>query len=1023
MFTRFSLGALLTSLIFTSVVFAAPADEPTKVKLIIQIPPEVRARLSPDGQKVLSDAVAYMQAQLFLWGNFKVELPRPVYEPGVQIIELAPLLAVDAAGHVKRLALDEAGNRRALTERQWEQLRQESIFSVQDPQNPRQFDVWKVTSSLVHKGNKEIRISFQAGLAGALDHITVQLPEALVGNSLLGVLGGIRNILFGIRNSLSLLAGLTENNPRYTAQQINELVEAARAKYAAHASVASETSDEYDILSNEALLEKALPIIQSIRQQADAQWTATEQDQRVAAAAKGKSEGLPAEEFPQVFANNLEARRMEAFFELLQSSPELQALDTRLATALVRHTRALTIVRNAEREIARRVETYRAQRRTHYAAERPILSRVGRNLENWVEGDAKRFYQEIREEHYSGAAAALSARGLDAEAKALVANLDFLKGEATTAWDRLWGIAGGEEAEMRRLLGQETVPARKFEHGLRIWSAKNWIVTSSTDANGKTVWSGDAYTKLPDVYTNSFLWRLQNAALRTASIFKLGLYGIAYLNWVEGPLGIKSLFLLQPFEFIYMVDPDTGKIVADSNEKMSTLFSRIVAGDRHIRDVMENFAKREDTGMIPKRLYAPLHTFWHGFIRRLFQPLLLSSLQVSATAVNTAVTGTAVVTAPLWAPLTALFELGFNATVYDYDAPRPSVTDARKDRTTNRLFPILSEILGRSTFDGIPRTAGGAAKALVWNPALAMGHAAVAVTRWGAEKLRDAAVRGLLWLAGARIPAQDPSFFLHRTQGDGVTDGYFFKVTPDLAMAALLARLEIVELHYWEIRTREIINLPYEKAREVLGPLAFLINGSAEAPHSSASPIFGPIHNSAKEQLKQLQEALDSRMETLQKLIPRTQAPLKMTADDFEKALSHGAAVVEAFLVGRVFENWTSEAINAFWTGQQLTRNDWRGLTKNLFAASLGEAVLTPIETTQQSFIRNIEPVGISEMVGSVLSGNDLPTEARETASWDGEGAAQVPAPYFPTPTAAQLCAATLADYGKGMSLPPAKLK
>lgn len=1038
MFSRLLGFFFCAQLAFTGLVNAADPEGPvvappepsrslTPIKLVVELPPEVLAGMTSLQREQFEAEKARIAEVLFLWGNFQVELPRPVYQPGVQIIEIAPLTTVDAAGHVRRLALTGDGARKKLNPRQWAELRQDSIFSVEDPQNPGQFDVWKVTSGLVHKGTNEIRITLRKGLANALDHLMVGLPNALVGEDVLSVKKGIRNILFGLRNSLSLIVGLTENNPRYTPEQITALVQAERAKVAGgtHPNPAKNHPNA-DLLADEALLEKALPLIQSIQADADQKWMQQIQSFRFAIEQQLQARGTSSEKSPQEFRDAYEFSRMNVFFQALLDNQALKDLNPRLAAALVQHGKVKALIEATEHEIHRRVQAHRQEREAYYKQKNPVLSQVKGMLEKWVEGDAKAFYLSIRDTSYESLARTLAEQGYAADARALLANLDFISGDETTVWGRLLGRLGGEQAEMRRMLADEKVPAKKYEHPLRIWSAKNWILQQSEAADGTVTYSAQKYAALPDVYSNLWFWRLANAGLRTATAFKLGLYGLVYRNFIQGPLGIKSLALAEPFEFIYLVDPATGKVVADPTQKMGTLWSRALAGEEQIRKLLADFKASEDTGMISKRIYGPLYVFWHGFVRRIFQPLILGSLQVGATAANTVVTAAGILTSPVWAPMAAFSALGFEPTIFDFDAPRvgsendPAPT---ANRTTNRLFPLVSELLGRAAVPGVPSTLGGASKALLWNPEMAMGVSMASYTRSLAARLRDWTTRGFLWLLGARIPAKDPTFLFHRTQGDGVTDGYFFQIDSESALAAILAKLEITELTEYEARMKALIALPEAKARELFEPLSLLITGFGRVGFTEGSPVYGPVYKAAEAQSAMLRAAVAEREAKLAALFPPTPAPLKMNQKDLEEVLSHGSAVVEIFFTSRVFSELSAEKVDEYWSKQGLTRHDWRGLTRRLLVDAYGEAILTPIEITARSFRRTLAPVGMSEMVNSVLTGNALPLEGRDTAEWNSERIAPMPDPRFKAPTAQQLCAASLADFGKGMTFPPPPAK
>ncbi len=981
-----------------------PNLAPEKVGVVVEIPDALRAQLNQTQLEFLKLLEAKIRDEVFFWGGFQVELPRTLFGPGVQVVELAPFFLVDTQGHLHRMASEDDGTRKTLTDAQWDQLRAESVFSVEDPTRPGQYDVWAVTSKLVHKGSQDIRIRLEQHLANGLHHIVVEFPKALVGETGPSIRAGIRNLLQGLRNSLSLVVGLAETKPRYTSDEVQDLIETRRAASVFRRLRDAGVPESELALNDERLMAKAAPLLLELADQANARWQSRIPFERHRIELQVGSLGLSLGDGAQEIADRLEEARSEIYFEALLASTSLRAIDSSLPSLLVDQARARLFVAQREHRMAAQVEAYRASRENELRLEHPVLSKMPGWLAKQIDPEVHTYYLENRADWYEDISDDLRAKGLHNEAETLDLN---------------YARVVQREPALREALAAETVPARQFPtRYFRIWQAKNWIITKEKGPDGVERYAGSAYQAMPDVYTDAEGWRLLNAWQRMKASFKGGLYYLVYTSFWNGPVGIKSLVLPEAFPNVYLVDPETGNLIPDASSLTETLTSRLSRIFPSILAARERFEAAPDSGFLSKNFKRPFHVFWHWWVRSWLQPSAVVSGQLAGftAATSAAVVGTA--TSFVWAPMAGLMAAGWNGLIFDTDAPRSH--SGRTPSGTSRVLPFLNEVLNRGFGKSALPAAFAAGRAAIWDPGLAIGHWAFGGTRWLTETGRDAMVRGLFWLGGARIPAQDPTFVLRRTQGLGVTDGYFYELSRDSTMVVTIALLEREELQETELRLRALIDQSPESVRTFFEPISILLNGSLRGKiwddSSAKSPVLPRIHEAVTQQREEVAKAIAHRKDLLSGFLPDAQlGRVRMSRANLDRAVSEGAYLAQRFFEARLFPGLSQEETAAFWARRSLSDGDWPGLVQQLFSAQFGEAILAPMEDTAASFRVEVQPNGIDTMVETLLSGNDLSLDGAPVATWQA-GSLTLPAPRAQmTSEQVAACANRLAAYGWGI--------
>jgi hypothetical protein len=1030
----FSLGAFAGP----DIVEPQPNRPVTRIPLIIEMDPAELAKFSPAQLARFNELKAEIAETLTVYSGFAVNLPRPLPGDGALLVSLQKYFNSNTASHLEEMAKDDEGKQKRLTPAQRESFRVDATFANESAKHPGKFDVWKIRSSLLQKGENAITLTFRKDMAAALWHITVKIPEAIAGNTYTSAWRGIQNIYFGLRNSLSLVVGLSETVPTHSAQDIEELLDRARTGEIVAALKDAGESDpslKPDLrMAYPQLLEKAQPVVWEIWEKAEKAWELKHQDVRAALTAQIR-EGSVSERALKL-ADGVEEARQAAFFAAIAESPELEAISPGLGALIVRHGTAQSLIEKAKAELSAEVAEFRAGLEETLRRDNPVLAEMPEWLDARLTEATQNKFEELRGPRYEALIAELVSKGLKQEAISLRAGLHFTE---------------AQEADLRESIGSSRKAGRVFQTYSQIWSAKNWVVTkvyddkivgdAELDENGQKRpfhFVGDSYQKLPDVYTSVTTWRLLLAAERAYSIFKGGLYWLAYRNWWNGPVGLRSLYSWEPFVVAYIVDPATGAIVPNTKaNKMGTVVSRFIAGQQALSKIRADFKAKPNKSEIPKWVMNIPHAFFYGFLMRVLHPIFVSGGQLAVTGLNFGLPVYAglygsdwmashpyLTTAAALFPLTAaLTTTAISSQIYDFDHPRTlnspnDVGDPAvgQRRNTGRWFPMLAQAGERMGRRGVVPAVLRSLQAVFWDGLLVGGGRFVkGWGHWAGASLRDWAFRSALFALKPKVPAQDPGFFFRRIKGAGVSNGYFHQVDSRYAVAAHVITLQIEELTLHREVVEKLLNAPEAEARAFFAPESTLMNGTGQVNFNEASVLVKAMRETARAALKELDAQIAQRKTALTALLPpTTKEPIKLTQAELDTAVAENALITQSFFESRAFTQMGKAHQDAFWTKQNLTRGDWVGLTQKLMKQTLGAQVLQPMDASEVPFAMQVEKAGLGEVVDSFVTGGNLIPDGEPTPIWSAEYPQGAPAS-FEALTGSTICARGLAAYGRGM--------
>ncbi len=707
---------------------------------------------------------------------------------------------------------------------------------------------------------------------------------------------------------------------------------------------------------DEEKLQKAEPVVAAIYLKAATDWTTAQQAARLKVEKRLKDLGVTPEAYPQALADAMQAEWVEFAAGMIERSPELRAIDAQYPRLVANHQRAQYYIRYGEARFAADLEAYEKEASALILAEHPVRGRNETFLSARVTAAVRARYATERGLRLAAIARDLEDRGLKQEAFVYRATMEFEQAEGPA---------------LRAQLEAELTAARRFGgRRIKIWNPRNWIVTKKTEG-GRTRYVGDDYAPMPEVHTEQWFWRLRNWWQRTRQLFKGGVSFLVYDNWVNGPLGVRSLLKQEPFPRYYYVNAETGEVVG-STETWGTLRSRFWEGEASIRAARDAFEAKPDKGFLSKKFLRIFNVAWHSVIRRIFQPVLFQGGQIVGTVLNTCFTVPATVFSWAWAPVLAAVPPALTLTFYDPDGAKLTQSGVL------RYFPVVGEIAGRTGIFGVLNFGLSALRAF-YEPGMALGHTIGAGANWLWGSGVDWTTRQMFAVGGARLPAVNPTFVLTLIKGPGVAETFFYELSRESALAAMMAQAEVMELDIVSEALVELAREPETTAARFLAPYAWLLGDRV----SRAGAVMTPVMANVTPNLEAIKKAVDARKEHLKGLltvVKHAEGRIKMRRETLETVVRQGAVLTEQFFNGRVLAEASAGVRAKFWADRR--EGDWVAVTRHVMTSAFGDEVMVPIEKTGETFRVKVDPPGVGELLTRVLSGAKLDLDGRPLPEW-----------------------------------------
>ena len=206
-------------------------------------------------------------------------------------------------------------------------------------------------------------------------------------------------------------------------------------------------------------------------------------------------------------------------------------------------------------------------------------------------------------------------------------------------------------------------------------------------------------------------WRWANYLQRAWTWSWNGAYACGYIVPWCSPIGLRALFAPQPFYADLELSQVNGALCPRRSAYTPTLNSRLSSLWRHISKSRTEFETQPDTGFMGKGLTRQINRSWnYGFKGILCSLLLLFFFPI--ICILCSVGGVCLAfTAPLWAPVCALFYHFVIAFIWDFDNPNSK---------RRPLLPIVQVVGKDLLLDGLIQPLACLVVALVLCPLVSL---------------------------------------------------------------------------------------------------------------------------------------------------------------------------------------------------------------------------------------------------------------------------------------------------------------
>ncbi|MBF0361062.1 MAG: hypothetical protein HQK49_08630 [Oligoflexia bacterium] len=925
---------------------------PEEVKVDVSISEDVLRGYSPRKREIVRLLLEEMKEKLSYYEKYPIVLPPTAFSlSNGQIINMGDFFLRPTDGELSKLALDENGLQKNLTREQLAQLEREGFFTVDSVEFPGQKHLWKL-NVIFQKGSKNIKITFEQGIANALGQIIIEIPDRLTGEGYVSVQHGLINLSKSLRGVLSNFVGLSEMSPRYLPYEIDKMVEDAKNKYIlSEAGKFLEDGRNFDPRLYDKELNKKLEVALSrIFNEHEEAWKNQIVELRIKFKKEFANDNVTFSQIKEKIDLKLEEQRLLSLDEMIVADKMLEELSPGFGQLYVNHQKAGRISLKIENELAQKLEAFRIKTTTDLRNNYPIRSKIPRWLSSSVEAETQKYYRQIRWDHLAQIPKALREAKLNQEAFIFERNIEFMKEQETT---------------IRAGLSEEEIAAKNFEFANRIWKSENWIKKEIVE-NGEVRYY-PSYYNTNTISTDSPLWRLRMTNSRTHSYIVNTLYYMLVENLWNGPLGVRALFSEHPFYGKKIMDPKTGEIIDDKNSLIMTLNKNLKNLWENVYQARADYENAPNTGLLDKGLTRWLNMIWNYGIKGVLGSIAYTVGQPLVTMGNVALSGGVAATSVVWAPMTSLFQMGFNMTIYDFDSPANYYSHSRMKNYeyTHVWFPALNYTKDVIFSAAVPMTMGTLA-ATVLHPTLS----ALTVAFEGARKLFsqgwDALMRKLIIAPYGKIPATD-SWVATRVSGPGISVNYFYQIHPEMALVALQAKLESIELSQYADRNREEIKRPLNTLNDFFSGIfsqfrRMFVGGD--------NGVEARIEKLTEDQLKALGSSVEERRKVLEQIskLPIMSSLIRQTNEDLQKTYELSIPLVQNFYEEKIFAKMKGPEIREFWWSKELEEDDYLGLSKILYSQIFSEKFMIPMEKNDETFVIEIKNEDLEHFLHRVLT-------------------------------------------------------
>lgn len=948
----------------------------------------------PEVEQLVQNIKQVAEQFLYHWKTFPIILPSPVAQmdsfPTSNVpsdgslgrskckYHLRDLFVTPSFDELDAVAVDSKGETRKLTGKQLEYIRERGDFEVESLNFPGQQHRWKL-SQLLQKGTERSKESLLNDMALALRFLFVTAKNRMFSH-FFSVSEALRSLLEGLLRILDVLIGI----PSLQAHNLDAKIREERSKYlVAELVCRSENEDSLEMLClyvrkqlrraatekfevarecsqspaslpyrfltpaggeldlrlwDRNLMRQTLPTLIGILERETRGWFLHFRERLIA---ELRAQKLPDEDIEREVNEAVMKEYLQRVYNSILTNAEINALGDGIAALLVEQAQSVVLMHRAVENVQRRLHKSQEAVKSRLCTDHPVLSRISPWLRSRLGAAELKFSLEHQWSAHEEALALCQQQKLAQTIYFLNRDLAFMK---------------EREPALLRELRKVKTPTRNFLWPTQIWLPINWIIRRNFQGQSEvvpTVLSRQATsitTPRSDPSQPVFLvekevvrttttrwpmWRAFNYFHRTwcwtwNAMFFFGIL----IPWCS-PVGLRALFLLEPFMPDLELSQVNGTLFPRKSSLTSTLCSRLISLWRHISKSRTHFETKPDTGFIGKGLTRHTNRVWNYFIKGLFGtiglvfvfPLLsliviLGCFFIAATAI-------------LWMPVLTLGVQLTNGLIYDLDSPEPQ---------RNRIFVLMEALIWNILIQGCIQPILAICVAVIVCPLVSLIILAGGVTRYWFRLLWDAAIfHGLIKKRG-RIPASD-SFVVKRIAGPGLASDYYFQITPEQALAAFEAKMELDELAAYQAVVESRIVQPQKDfshfVEACFGSFSIQLakNGPYKTLEKEGHDLIAMLHEKLERRRRDLQTGLNASIK----------AKIKLSTNELKIAIQQGALMLERFYPSHILPKLCCSE-EQFWEDHALSVGDWAGLASLLYTELFSLDILTPLDHTDTSF-------------------------------------------------------------------------
>ncbi len=899
----------------------------------INIDGKVLEDLSAEERALVTKLEEILEKDFWTWESFPVDLPSTVFTEGPALVRSSDLfLAPNDSRELGELA----GAR--LNAAQTASVHKTGTFIVPSQKYPGQNHVWEV-AWFIQNGSDQIRVNLQNGRDSAKRKIIFAFGDLLIAKKPISLRNGLGRFLQGFARPLANLVGLIEREPKFSDDEVAELL--AKSAFQTVQEVFKTTMPGFDYsLYDPEILKKLQPVLQSEEAAFIRQWSQIED---------GIVDQLSPEERT---IERLQEIYDQRYIQFLRSSIGLQNVGAQIPELLVARYKARRIVEPRLQEMDQRISKAIEDKRAEIVKNHPIRSRSSAWLESRLDSELPQVFVNDWVATHSAISEELSKdASLKQESAIYGATFRFHRDEAQKIFEDLKG---------------QRQAVREYKVSRTIWNSKNWeVVNQGTAEEPKFV---AITTRDSVVSTSRPFWRLHLIGARSRAYFTNMLRFLVWDGMQHGfripGMGLRALFSKDSFITRQTVNPETGEIVDDESSRMQSLWSLRRYWKTAIDQAMERDMAKARGSIIPEGLYRKWTYLKNRIVKGFFTQLALPLAQGGLTLTLCPVTAAIACATPVMAPTFALGAYGISQLLYDFDDPylgqggqRSSRWFRRMASRANAFAPLPRSIIWDIGIAGIGQMVGSLLGSAVIGTTGAVQYV-WSYTKAGVNTVWDATMRSVL-ANQLKVPESD-SWLARRIEGPGLASEYLYQIRPELAVVALRAQLELMELQQYELVTKQQILKPRAFFEAVFTP--FHLGGGQNM-------IRGDIEAGIKPAIDALEAELAARRKVVNGVTEADFRRVALTAADLLTVLKTAVPLVagfyEKYLASRLTESEKAE----FWADRRLVVGDFVGLTRVLFSTSFGDKFWIPLEKRDVNFRLEANIPDAAEALRNVLEG------------------------------------------------------